>query len=269
MKISFICLCLVPLALLGQKQSLELDAGLGVGYARYSETGSIRPLKSEWEGATSHFSLGAKVLGKTLVPAFSLGLLSSENAKETWKQNGQLSQENQMSFAGMDIMGALQWPLHPKGVTITPSLGVMARYLFFTREDFVLYNPEGAGFLRVKGEVDEWVKTYGIGGGILLEFPMGESWEISLGSHGYWLFYTFAENDAFDSEIEGENGWIWQASFSLVKNLMKPGQVMGLRILGEIQHITGDIDSRETSFVEWPDNQLEKISAQLYWRREF
>jgi hypothetical protein len=265
-----ICLIgLLPLSLFAQKQTLEVDATLGAGYARYAEEGSIRPVESDWSGWTSSFSIGAKAVGMTLEPYFRLGILGSELAEETWKENGQIVQQNDMYFGGLDLMTGVDWPLHPSWGTVTPSLGVLARYHAYTRDDFVFYSPGLIVVDRSIPEIEETVEMLGVGAGIQFEFPMGEAWEMAMGTRAHWLFYTHAENDAFASDIGGQDGWIWQSSLSFVKKLRKPGQAMGLRFVADFQSIRGDVTDNGNSLQEWPDNDWQNLSAELYWRGAF
>lgn len=258
-----------PLILWSQTQRLEVDAGLGLGYADYREQGSIRPVKSDWSGGTGSFHVGASAVGLKWQPYFGLSLTGSEVAEESWKENGALVQTNDMSFGVVDLMTGLAWPLYPAWGTFTPSLGLMARYQSFTRENFVFYVP-GARIVDPSiGEIDEDVEMYGVGGGFSLKVPLGESWEMAADTRAYWLFYSRAENDAFESEIEGEKGWIWQASLTWVKTLLKPGQVMGLRLTAELQNITGEVIDNGRALQEWPDNEWRHVGAELYWQGEF
>ena len=262
-------LCL-PLAVSAQVPEYKFEASYGMGYADYSEDGSMRPVKSDWSALAGDVFLEAQGRVGATYAFLNLRVTGTDTDTESWEESGVLVPENDTYMGGVDFNLGIAIPLEQSWGTFTPSLGFFAGFQSYTRENFVFFSEEGAVF-GPKGTVNEDVESYGVGGGLALDFPLGGQWLWGAETSAYWMFYSYAENDAFDTGIEGDDGVNWESSLWFAKKLKNDGQIMGLKLTADLQMISGDTTLAEGSnaVVEWPDNDWEYYSLSLFWLGEF
>ncbi|MDF3127803.1 hypothetical protein P0Y35_01205 [Kiritimatiellaeota bacterium B1221] len=268
--ISLLFVSCISLLLSAQVPEYKFEASYGMGYAGYSEDGGIRPVKSDWSGVAGDVFLEAQGKVGSTYAFLNARFTATETDTESWKENGVLVQENDMYMGGVDLNVGVAIPMQKSWGTFTPSLGFFAGFQSYTRENFVFVS--GGDFvLGPKGEVTEDVESYGIGGGLALDFLLGEQWIWGAETSAYWMFYTYAENDAFDTGIEGDEGMNWESSLWIAMKLKNEGQVMGVKLTADLQMISGDTTAvaGSNTVAEWPDNDWEYYSLSLFWRGEF
>lgn len=258
------------LLLRGQTAEWKYEAAYGVGYADYSEQGNYFAVESDWTAVALDLMVEAQGRMAKTNPYLRVRFTGSDQDTEKWKEQGVVVQENEMAMAGIDFNLGVEMPWQTGKSTFIPSVGIRAGYQRFVRRNFVRYD----GLSRIYGpggKVTENVQTYGIGGGVAFKYPLGENWILEAETAGYWVFYTYADNDGFNIGIEGEGGRSWTSSLSIAKKLRKPGQSLGLMLSADLQWREGSLKNQDPggSTVEWPDNEWQILSLALFWRGEF
>jgi|GEM_PF-1653228 len=248
-----------------------LTAGYEVGFSDYTEDGNILPIESSWSGWNSKVTLKVETQVWEIFPYTRLRIMNSQEAVEEWTRRGNIFQNNDMKIAGGDLsLGFETRPIDLPFATLSPQIGLMARYLNFERRNFVFIDGADAFFGQAE-TVTEFVQTYGAGGGFSLDMPLSTTWEFSITTEVYGLFFSNADNDAFDASIEAERGLFWDATFSVSRSLGKPIYRVGARINTHYQWIEGGrIGSDfEQGITEWPESRLRTIGMELFWQGVF
>lgn len=246
----------------------KYEATFGAGWTAYEEKGSTAPIESDWSAGVSELRLeGQGRIGNTY-PFLRLRFVGSGTETEEWKENGVKVQENDMSMVGTDLELGMEFPIQLDLGVFTPSLGFVTGFQSYEREDFVLFGPGGSIFGR-NSKVTEDVFTAGIGGGLALELPMGESWLLGLETYAHWLFYTYAENDGFDVSIDGDDGFNWDSALWMAKALKNPGQILGIKLQADLMMTNGGDTVDGGNVIEWPQSESQTYSLALFWRGEF
>jgi len=257
-------------AFCAEEPGWKFDVSYGVGVADYVEEAKISPVKSDWSALGADLMLEAQKKQGRVYPFVRVRLTGTDQDEETWKEEGVLVQTNDMTMTGVDVHAGVEIPQSLQKGTVFYTLGFTAGFQNFERENFVRMLDETL-IVAPDLTITEVVQTYGAGGGLAYEFPLNESWELGVESSFFWFFYTYADNDGFDTGIEGDGGGAWESAFWLSKRLKNPGQTMGLKFYADVQWTEGGdtlSDSGE-SVVEWPDSDWQYLSLALFWRGEF
>lgn len=275
---------LVLLPVFAQDDVLILDsewrfsAGYAVGYADYIETGNIFVVQSDWQGWNSTFNFKVEKDWGSVVPYIRIRGFNSEYGVEFWQRDGVNTQVNDMKVVGGDIsFGISTNPFNFHSVNITPKFGLIARYQDFERKNFAYFTESRRLIFGQAIEVNELIQTYGIGGGVVLNYFISEQWMIAADTEIYGLFFSSAENDFFDASIKGNSGLFGssglfsESSIMLVKLLKNPNYRVGIRINADLQWIEGGSTGSffRNDIVEWPENRLRNLALDLYWRGTF
>ncbi|MDF3127802.1 hypothetical protein P0Y35_01200 [Kiritimatiellaeota bacterium B1221] len=269
----FFLICLSALFRLSAEESAwHFDVGYALGYADYSEDGNIYNVRSDWNAWNSELNFKALHEQGQVHPYYRVRLMNSEKGVESWTGNGRSFQVNDLHLYGGDVsVGMAIAPKKLSAWRFTPQAGLIARYQNYVRENFVTL--EGATLLYGSGQkVKEFSQSYGAGGGFCLSRKLSEKWTVEIDTELYGLFYSKAENDGFDSTIEGESGMFWDSSLSISKQLQNPNHGVRFKINGHLQWIEGGQtrggDGGEL-IIEWPENRLFNLMLELAWKSRF
>ncbi|MGA0333168.1 MAG: hypothetical protein ACO3NW_04355 [Kiritimatiellia bacterium] len=142
------CICflsLIPLFCIAQEPGWTLEAAYSVGYVDYTEKGNFAPVRSDWSATAGDMMLEAQRKKGSRAPYLRVRLTASDRETETWKEQGVLSQENEMSMTAIDFTAGIKFQRDLSSGTLKTSLGLTAGYQSFDREDFVLFRSDGIG----------------------------------------------------------------------------------------------------------------------------
>mgnify|MGYP006879606523 CR=1 FL=1 len=208
----------------------------------------------------------------SVYPYYRIRLVNSENGVESWTRNGRSFQVNDLHIYGGDFSIGLAFPpVQLSSWSFLPQIGLIARYQNYVRENFVVL--EGTTLFYGSGErVEEFSQTYGAGGGFRLTRPLSERWTFDLDTELYGLFYSKAENDGFDSTIEGESGLFWDSSLTFSRKLQNPNHWVCFRLNGHLQWIEGGQThggNAGENLIEWPENRLLNLMLEFAWKSSF
>jgi hypothetical protein len=259
----------VARALSGRGAEVELRAG--GGGIEYEEDISLSPVDSDWEAAYAK-------IGASLVVAHHSGYAlrldgdfwASDSDRESWRENGELLQKNDLEVSGLDLAGYFGVGLErPSEYELHGWIGLGFRHQAFERDNFVLANE---GLRESVGTVDEDYSIASVNLRLDGEWWLSPSWKVG-GAATVWLaYYNEAENELFGT-IEGDGGVALELEAALVYAL-NDRQEIGLAVRLDAQDLEGDqIQSvARTSeglilqALEWPDNELRRIGIDLFWK---
>jgi hypothetical protein len=262
--------CAVATAAPPKKQSATaMGVEVEVGKVSYEEDVSIRPVDSEWEASYIGLSGHAQVqYPQGLVLRGRMGAWGSGEDTEKWSEEGTLVQRNDMDIWGLEVGGDIGVAIHPSAkVRVMPFAGLGYRAQRFERSRFEFIPPDPAQ--SEIGRVTEDFDILFIRVGAELEVQASDKLGFYLrGSVGEALTYE-ADNSAFDEEISGDGGRIVQAAAGITYRLNRQ-QRIGAGIRYDMQDMEGDVELIQfqdlLAQLELPDNELERVAAEVTWQ---
>lgn len=249
---------------------LELEMVVGVGRAEYRETGSITPTLSDWDGSMLFFGAGLTVKGDR-APLYRLrpSFWVADEDVESWREQDQLLQLNQMSIYGFELVGDVGYSFVERPTDrVRGWAGLGFRQQEFERSEFDVTGQADLDF----GVVDESVRLGFVR--LALDGHVAVSEAVSLeGDIFVGLVFFNEANNSFLGVVEGEGGMLVGGRIALgwqVDDLNK----LSLGIYGEVQDLDGDVSQGGGALVdgniieriiEWPDNELILAGLDLRW----
>lgn len=248
----------------------------GAGTVAYRESGSIQSVKSDFD--TAVFGAGAHFVYTDPV-GFKLRLAgeawASGEDRERWTGGGQVLQRNDLEVSGFEIDGDFGYGLGwAPGRELTLWLGLGWAGQSFERSRFRSYQITGA----------ESTGAHCIGEDYLVGlFRLGADGSVALGrrlvlSGGVVFglaFYSEADNEVLGS-MDGDGGNTVDAGADLAY-AVSAADALGVGIRYRLQQLDGDVaqalvatpEGLIQQVAEWPDNELERWTADLFWVHRF
>lgn len=250
-------------------RGIDLDASVGLGWIQYEERVSVLPIISDWEAPAGTVHIQGMLTNWAVHLYGDIRFTSSGENVERWSEGGTLIQENDLSYAGTDLRFGLRFPLrHTETLRISPRLGGTFSWESYERQNFFFLRNGGTLF-TVNEKIVETVRTAGPTAGLGVWVKVNDRLSLDFDTELAWLGFAEAENDGFGVTIEDGEGWKWQTQLSLLVDLVKENQVLGLSLKADVQEIDGASVATSRGSVEWPDNTLERVFIELVWKATF
>ena len=255
----------------GKGSDAQIDLRVHTGYSSYEEHVSIDPTDSEWTGATVGFGAVFRAKQPDYHANIHLDYFTSLEDTEEWTSRGFLAQRNDLSLSGVMLLGELGYPVPVKEGTDLILLGGLGfRYNQFSRSNF---QTAAVGFDDL-GRVDEDYKLIYLNGALALEHAFSENNGMRLRGDLGWIVFNEAENSLIgDGPLEGDGGFIFRLAADWYWQI-KPNQKLSIGVILDHQENNGTVDSfnvidpsvgLQSFIVEWPDNELDRISLAGSW----
>ncbi len=265
--ILLLCCSLVPARAQESVPPVELglEVSLHAGSVAYAEQVASDPIDSDWSAGYAGFASTMKAGKGSLLGRLHLTCWTSAEDKEEWDVGGLVFQQNDMDVSGVDLLAEIgQVISSKKGGRLIPSLGLGYRAQQFNRSSFVSIVSDVSDI----GLVSEDYSIAYLNGSldILQQLDASNRVEARLDLGG--VFFNQADNSYIPGDLEGDGGIIFAGRVRYVREL-KNGLSVGAGFLLDFQWLQGSTVESDTSFVEWPDNTLERLGVEFSCSKNF
>ena len=244
---------------------------MGVGLADYTEDVSIDPATSDWSAPYAEFGAVWVYRDPTKYKLRLRGeYWDSDDDTEEWSVDGGVVQRNSLQISGFDVSAEFGYGFAGStGKTLDTWIGLAYRRQDFDRSRFRLTMDEDPA---QDSSVEE---SYDIGlVSVSADFaiPLGARWEVAGLANVGFVFSNEADNGLFGT-VKGDGGTVIELA-AMAEYHVTPEQSVGLGLRYDFQQLDGDAvnsviiveDTLFQSVTEWPDNELQRISLDAYWR---
>ena len=268
--LSWILFITAPLlAVSSEPWSLEADIAAGGGRLSYEEDSA--GLESEWSAPAFILEGRARLRApRRLLFAASSRLTVTDKDQEEWSEDGLVRQENQLHLAGVHALGEAGWAVvQAEALQAAILLGMGARYQHFVRNDLVLRDESFHNWEEAEEDVYLGYMNAALEGSARLAPRLNLSGRIEAG----YIFSAQVENSLVSGRtLDGDDGLILGAQLSLDWQASERS-VVSCGLAWELQEINGDTSEfyalQQGNVylyeVEWPDNTMESVWAQINW----
>ena len=251
----------------------ELVLRLGGGTVDYVEEASIEAVKSDFDAAMVTFGGRYTYVDPT---GFKLrGTLHgwvSDTDEEQWKKEGLLVQRNDLIAGGIDLDGAFGLDLlrtSPQELNLWLGLGYLTQH--FERSRFRSFDLDGVRESGIDSVDEDYLIgrfSVGLDGAMELTPALTLEGEINYG----FVFYNEADNEALGT-IDGDGGNTLDLALELAYTLSERDAI-GAGLHYRFQELDGDVEQGVViteegviqQVAEWPDNELEMLSLDIFWQ---
>lgn len=249
----------------------ELSLFAGIGRVTYQESVSLDPVDSDWDAAA--LTIGgawtyANPSGYLLRGTLSGWWTGSET--EVWTGGGSVLQRNDLELYGGELGGDFGIHLHrDEAWTVRLWGGLGYAWQEFERSAFD--TPQGNDVLGGRSVGESYDVVY-VRLALDADAVLSTRWRWSGQVLGGPVFFNEAENELLGT-IEGDGGLILSASTFLWYQPWTRSRV-GVGVMALYQELDGAASELYTRLedgsvvrnaVEWPDNELTQLSAEVRW----
>jgi len=251
---------------------LSMQASVGAGMFSYEEDGTIQ---SEWEAPGGVLEGRLRLCDpKGWILAGSGRITVTDEDREDWSEGGEVLQHNQMNFAGVHALGEAGHVIFRNSASEMAALaGAGFRYQHFLRDELVL-NDDSYNDWQ---EAEEDVYLAYLNAALEASAHLADTLLLNGRVEAGYIFSAQVENSLVDDRtLDGKDGLILGAQLSLDWQATERS-LLSCGLAWEQQEINGDTtefyavqgDNVFLYEVEWPDNALESLWANLSWTYTF